>query len=155
MFAVCARRTMAGARPKLAEPVRRNNVIDMAKRWQEKQAQIRAEEEAKAAAEEARRARVNARIEAERQRLMAMGKHRTADPRDLIGMVAAWHGVTADEIVGPGKPSNIMAARHDAVVAVYTNCRFQGGRYSLKQIGKVFHRDHTSILHSLKKAGIR
>jgi len=149
MFAVSARRTMAGARPRLSEPVRRNNVIDLSRRWQTKQ-------DERARAEEARQQRIRQRIEAERQRMAEL--HRIVPltaPRDLISMVAAWHGYTYEDIISPAKPNALVSARQDAMVAVYLNCRCVGERYSLLRLGRIFHRDHTTVLHALRKAGLR
>lgn len=79
--------------------------------------------------------------------------------RQIIDMVACWHGLVARDILEDSRFNHIMAARHDAVAAVYLNCmRFHEGewtRLSLMRMASIFDRDHTSILHSLKKQGLK
>lgn len=152
MFAVSARRTMAGARPKVSPPnptIRRDNVIDMSRRWlaaQEDRRRVEAE----------RRDGIRARLDAVRARTTVMNiAVPETDPRDLIAMVAAWHGVSVKEIMGPGRTVRVVAARLDAIVAVYRNCRCHGDVCSLANLGRMFNRDHTTILATLQKAGIR
>lgn len=71
--------------------------------------------------------------------------------RDIISRVAAAHGYTLAQIIGPRLEKKLVHARFDAVKAVAE------GRpdMSLPQIGRVFNRDHTSILHALNKRGGR
>lgn len=71
--------------------------------------------------------------------------------RDIAAGVAALHGYTLAEIVGKRQNKEIIAARHDAIKAV-ADARPD---MSLPQVGKIFHRDHTSILHALRKRGGR
>lgn len=70
-----------------------------------------------------------------------------ASPKVIISLVAAKHGVTAADIVGPSRTRKIVAARHEAIGVVYTHCR----QVSLPAIGRLFNRDHTTILHALRK----
>jgi hypothetical protein len=78
-----------------------------------------------------------------------------AQAKKLIGMVAAWHGLEVEDILGPRRRHPIIAARHDAIEAIYLNCRRGGRRYSLPEVGRALgNRDHTTILHALKKRGI-
>lgn len=71
--------------------------------------------------------------------------------REIISRVGALHGYTLAEITGPRLEKKLVQARFDAIKAV------ADGRpdMSLPQIGRVFNRDHTSILHALNKRGGR
>ena len=77
---------------------------------------------------------------------------RRPTPRDarmaLIRAVARRHGVTVREIMGRRALSHLVAARRAAIVAIYDN--FPD---SLPQIGRLFGRDHTTILHHVRAAG--
>lgn len=60
--------------------------------------------------------------------------------------VAAQHGLTVDEIIGPSRYAHLIAARRDVVA------RLQG-RYSLALIGRwMGNRDHSTIIAYTKKA---
>jgi ferredoxin len=74
--------------------------------------------------------------------------------KDLVTQVAAWHGVQASEIMSDSRRKKVMVARRDAIVAVYVNCRISGRRLSSTELGQRFNRDHTTILHALRKNGI-
>ncbi len=67
----------------------------------------------------------------------------------LIKRVAMKHGVTYEDIVGPTKPTKLVKARFEAIKLVHETypCK------SLPEIGRLFKRDHTSILHVLRKMG--
>lgn len=71
--------------------------------------------------------------------------------REIISRVGAAHGYTLAQIIGPRLEKKLVQARFDAIKAV------ADGRpdMSLPQIGRVFNRDHTSILHALNKRGGR
>ena len=81
--------------------------------------------------------------------------------RQIIDMVACWHGLVARDILEDSRFSHIMAATHDAIAAVYLNCT----RYraidntwvhpSLARLGAIFERDHTTCHNSLKKQGLK
>lgn len=73
---------------------------------------------------------------------------------DIIARVAAWHGMTTADIMCKSRADRLVAARHDAIVAVYLNCRFEGKRASLLKLGRIFGLDHTSCLFALRKMGI-
>ena len=134
MFAVSASRTMKNARPKFRE----DDVIvrDIV--------QLRAEK----------------KREAERQRKAAqaamddiIGKYRTREwlgrvtPRRVIENIAKEHGVSLGLIIGQRRAKEIVAIRDKAVRAVAE----QFPEMSLPDIGKAFKRDHTTIIHSLRK----
>lgn len=74
---------------------------------------------------------------------------------DIIARVAAWHCLTVADIMAKSRADRIVACRHDAIVAVYLNCRIQGRSYSLKELGRAFGLDHTSVLFALRKLGVR
>lgn len=71
--------------------------------------------------------------------------------REIISRVGALHGYTLAEITGPRLEKSLVQARFDAIKAV-ADARPD---LSLPQIGRIFNRDHTSILHALKKRGGR
>ncbi|PLP56243.1 hypothetical protein CYK37_26030 [Mesorhizobium loti] len=71
--------------------------------------------------------------------------------REIISRVGALHGYRLDEITGPRLEKKLVQARFDAIKAV-ADARPD---MSLPQIGRIFNRDHTSILHALKKRGGR
>lgn len=67
--------------------------------------------------------------------------------RDMIKATAIQHGTTYEEIVGPRRSKGLTTIR-DACVRAAADARPD---LSLVSIGKIFNRDHTSIIHSLKK----
>ncbi len=67
-------------------------------------------------------------------------------PRALVKLVALRHRISVDEILGTRRQVAICAARHEAVFLVYTHCQHM----SLPEIGRIFSRDHTTILHSVR-----
>ena len=79
-----------------------------------------------------------------------------SSPRDVIERVVAWHPkVTVEDVIDSSRMRRIIPARFDAIAAVYENCRIDGRRYSLPELGRAFGRDHTSILAALRKRGYR
>jgi hypothetical protein len=68
-------------------------------------------------------------------------------PRTVMKLVALRHGLTIADIIGPVRSRPIVAARHEAIALVWTHCR----AISLPAVGRMFNRDHTSILHCLRK----
>lgn len=68
----------------------------------------------------------------------------------LIARVAAWHGFTLEQILEPCRKRNRTDARADCVLAV----KQAYPKASLPKLGKIFgDRDHTTILHYLRKRG--
>lgn len=72
---------------------------------------------------------------------------------DAILSAVQEHGVTVDEILGSSRKKRIVAARHAAIRAVAeavdlrASCgNWTGGFWSTTAIGKLFGRDHTTIL---------
>ena len=61
----------------------------------------------------------------------------------IIRNTAAKHNVRPDEILGPRRHKQIVAARHEAVRRAYFETRF-----SSTQLGRIFKRDHSTILYA-------
>jgi chromosomal replication initiation ATPase DnaA len=87
-----------------------------------------------------------------------LAKYRTIDVRsiktpatEIIEKVAAFHGLPTEALTGNSRERVIIEARFDAIKAVADT----RPDMSLTQIGKIFNRDHTSILHALKQRGGR
>lgn len=140
-FVVPYARTMAGARKiVLDQPVseRRAKIVALSRQWQREHG-----------------SKVCVSQPAERDPSTAYAQNRGAHPQIIISMVAAWHGVTHAEIVGDSRSRPVIEARHDAVAAVWLNCRVDGRQYSLPELGRAFGKDHTTCLHSLRKRGLK
>lgn len=63
----------------------------------------------------------------------------------IIRIVALKHGLRYYDILGRVRTKAVAAARREAVCLVYSHC----GPRSMHQMGRLFHRDHTSILNML------
>lgn len=70
--------------------------------------------------------------------------------RTIINVVADKHHVTLEEIIGPSRSSKISEARHEAMALAYQN----RPDLSTPMIARVFNRDHTTLLHAVKKMGV-
>lgn len=68
-------------------------------------------------------------------------------PRTVMKLVALKHGLAFADLSGPVRSKPVVAARHEAIGLVWTHCR----AISLPAVGRLFNRDHTSILHCLRK----
>lgn len=64
----------------------------------------------------------------------------------IIYNVALKHGLTYADIMGRSRKADIVTARHEAMYELR-----QTGKYTLPQIGRFMHRDHTTILHACRK----
>jgi len=62
-----------------------------------------------------------------------------------IGLVALKHGLTRHDILGRVKTTHICRARHEAF---YT---FRRRGWSYAEIGRLFGRDHSTIIHGVEK----
>jgi hypothetical protein len=71
----------------------------------------------------------------------------------IIAMVACWHRLSPEEITGRERWTQVMEARHDAMVAVALNCRVAGRPLKLGEIGRHFRRDHSTVFAALKQRG--
>lgn len=74
----------------------------------------------------------------------------TRSLRDFIAEAAAEAGLTAAHITGPQRTLRVSEPRQKAMARAYAT-----GLYSLPQIGRAFHRDHTTVLHACRKAAAR
>jgi chromosomal replication initiation ATPase DnaA len=90
--------------------------------------------------------------EAERRRVERLkARMEQGGVRGIIAEVALAHRVTVEDILGPGRSAPLVEARHKAIIEVAV----RRPAFSLPQIGRCFNRDHTTILHVLRKHGIR
>lgn len=66
--------------------------------------------------------------------------------RFLARLAALRNGVSVEELLGPGRTVELVAARAEGMylVALHTNA-------SMPMIGRYFDRDHTTVLHALRK----
>lgn len=64
--------------------------------------------------------------------------------RDMIRQASDQTGIPMDELMGPSHRAELCRIRE----LIYAAARRQG--YSLPQIGRVFRRDHTTILSGLR-----
>ena len=70
-----------------------------------------------------------------------------ATGRDIARQTARRHRIPYAEIIGPVRTKNVVRARHEAF---YLIRKLLG--LSLPQIGRIFgDRDHTTVLHGIKK----
>ncbi len=150
MFAVAYRQTMKNARPKFVESTVVVRTV----------AQMRAEKRIEA--ERLRRERSQIWAEKlERQRLAEIAKWNAANAvpgyvepkpekkmpvQEIISNIAAVHGIPVEAIMSPRRDRQAVNARFDAIVAV----RNEHPHLSLTQMGKIFKRDHTSLIHALR-----
>jgi chromosomal replication initiator protein len=68
------------------------------------------------------------------------------DATAIVKRVALAFGVTEKELLGPSRLRSVMVPRQVAMVLVRELCGL-----SLPRIGAVFGRDHTTVLHALRK----
>jgi chromosomal replication initiator protein len=61
--------------------------------------------------------------------------------------VAAERDVTMDELLGPCRLRCIAWARQDAMLRIRRELNL-----SLPQIGRIFKRDHTTVMHGIRRA---
>lgn len=73
-----------------------------------------------------------------------------AQVRKVIEAVCNRHEITYTDVMSRSRFADVVAARHEAIVAVAAAFPWM----SLPKIGRVFGRDHTSILHALDKFGV-
>ncbi len=68
----------------------------------------------------------------------------------IIAQVAALHRLNVEDLTGISRVVPIIEARFDAIAAVY----LARPDLSLIQIGKLFNRDHTSVLAAVRRRGV-
>lgn len=67
----------------------------------------------------------------------------------IVRRVAEEHGVAPSAIFGESRVKHVMLARRAAMVAIAT----EQPEWSVVRIGRLFNRDHTTVLHAFKQAG--
>ena len=72
--------------------------------------------------------------------------------RAIIKAVTAVTGITMEQMCSPDRHASVVTARHFAMYLVYRDTTL-----STNEVGRLFHRDHASVLHALKNVlnGIR
>jgi chromosomal replication initiation ATPase DnaA len=84
--------------------------------------------------------------------LLISSEHHPETPREqrmlVVQRVAKAHGVTVADIMGRSSCRRCAVPRWHAMAAI----RAEFGD-SLSMIGRLFGRDHTSVLHGLRKVG--
>lgn len=95
-----------------------------------------------------REAEIAAASEQMRDRQKALGARVLAS--QIIAEVAADFGLSAADIIGPSRFRHVVAARRQALATV----RMQRPDLSLLQLGRIFRRDHTTVMHSLRISGL-
>jgi chromosomal replication initiation ATPase DnaA len=71
---------------------------------------------------------------------------------DIADVVAAQHGLTADELLGPSMLKPVCRARFEAMWVMDQRRREDGQkRWSRCQIGRFFHRDHTTVINGVRR----
>lgn len=161
MQIVSYRQTMAGAKqivpdqPEQINPAYlkgRDKLIAISIEYQRRQDERRA-------AKEALEERIREQVARDKAKWQALAPVPSIPPLrkhdELISMVAFWHGIPMDEIYRDVRSREAVAARHDAMVAVFLNCTLEGGPPSLPALGRIFNRDHTTCLFALRKHGLR
>ncbi len=73
-----------------------------------------------------------------------------AQVKQVIEAVCAKHEIPYSDVMGRKRFREIVAARHEAIVAVAEAFPWM----SLPKLGRVFGRDHTTIMHALQKFGV-
>ncbi|WP_429807190.1 helix-turn-helix domain-containing protein [Ensifer sp. B1-9] len=70
--------------------------------------------------------------------------------REIIeDVLGAYPGVTWEEIIGVGRERRLVEPRHRCMAAVYEERK----DLSLPALGRIFRRDHTSVLHAVNRCG--
>lgn len=160
-LAVSSSRTMAGAQKFVTDEginiaprhkSGRERLIELSRQWQASQ---QAKQEARQRAKEAFHEVVQRAKRKHRRTRPNEPGNNGSHPREIVAMVAAWHGMGERDVYSRSRRVPVVMAKHDAVAAVYLNCRIDGRQYTLSELGRVFGIDHTSALHALKKRGLR
>lgn len=151
--------------PARKQPVNRVNLVSEMRREkrerEERQARLDAEDTARREQER----RIVAEAKALAEAIIAEAKEQAAvitvqaveeveaRPRlvhDIISAVAEEYGVTVAEIKGLRREKYIVPARQEAMARVYR----ERPDLSLTVLGRLFHRDHTTVLSAIKKMGV-
>ncbi len=70
--------------------------------------------------------------------------------RLIVEETAAAHGVTVAEMMGPRRIRRIAHARQEAMATIYAETKF-----SYPQVGEFFGRDHTTVIHAVRRVAER
>lgn len=73
----------------------------------------------------------------------------------LIAEIAEAHGISVADLMSRSRKRSCVAARHEAMVRVFLEITIGGRRLNACEVGRIFRRDHTTILHALRKAGVK
>ena len=84
-------------------------------------------------------------IEAAKAQTCLIGETRA---QRMMLCIAAHHNVTVKELKSNRRPDYLVNARNDLILALKENLD-----WSLPRIGRFINRDHTSVLHALRKIG--
>lgn len=68
-------------------------------------------------------------------------------PHAIVKLVSLKHGLTTKEVLGQDRFVRIVAARHESIWMIHTHCPW----LSMPEIGRIFGRDHTTILYTIQK----
>ena len=63
----------------------------------------------------------------------------------MIDQIAREYGITVDDLTGPSRRADVVAARWNAIA------RLRAEGMKLEAIGREVHRSHATVLHALKK----
>lgn len=75
--------------------------------------------------------------------------HAKEDAQPIIDEVAMRHGITPFSIIDQDRRPHVLAARREAIAAVHK----QFPTWSYPVLGRVFKRDHSTIMWALQCAG--
>ena len=67
---------------------------------------------------------------------------------EIIKATAVRHSITVSALLSQGRSRHLVAARHEAIALAHA----ARPDFSLPALGRIFRRDHTAILHALRKA---
>lgn len=70
--------------------------------------------------------------------------------RAIVADVAEKHGLGVLDLLGPSRRYPIVIARNEAFYRLRTEITVLGKPMSYPQIGKRFHKDHSTIIHGFK-----
>lgn len=70
---------------------------------------------------------------------------------DIIKDIALRSGMSVARIRGPSRTKPLVAVRHEAMAAVH----LARPDLSLPALGRIFHRDHTTLIFALRKMGVK
>jgi chromosomal replication initiation ATPase DnaA len=71
--------------------------------------------------------------------------------RPIVAAVAERHGLAVTDLVGPSRKQDICMARHEAMYVLRSVLTEEDRpRWSLPAVGRMFNRDHTTILNGVR-----